>query len=157
MTTDRNMVLIAFLQAQNCTNYPASWRHPAATQDFTSARFYQDIVRKLDASKFPLAFFDDRLAIPDIHADDFRTTVKDGYPRREAGSDALRLGDGVRHRAYGDRRHLLDNLLRALPRRPHLRPLDNLSGGRAARNVVTSLNASEAANFGREELEHDLR
>jgi FMN-dependent oxidoreductase (nitrilotriacetate monooxygenase family) len=36
--------------------------------------------------------------------------------------------------------------------------LDQLTGGRAAWNVVTSLNGSEAANFGRDMvLEHDLR
>ena len=36
--------------------------------------------------------------------------------------------------------------------------LDQLTGGRAAWNVVTSLNRSEAANFGHEAvLEHDLR
>ena len=26
----RQMKLIGFLQAQNCSNYPASWRHPLA-------------------------------------------------------------------------------------------------------------------------------
>ena len=32
----RHMTLVAFLQAQNCSNYTASWRHPAIAQDFTT-------------------------------------------------------------------------------------------------------------------------
>ena len=37
-TTDNNMtrqmVMVGFLQAQNCTNLPASWRHPDSRTDF---------------------------------------------------------------------------------------------------------------------------
>ena len=33
----RQMVMVAFLQAQNCSNYPASWRHAETTQDFLTA------------------------------------------------------------------------------------------------------------------------
>ena len=32
----RQMTLVAFLQAQNCTNFVGSWRHPEAAPDFTS-------------------------------------------------------------------------------------------------------------------------
>jgi hypothetical protein len=35
-----DLTLIAFLQAQNCSNYVASWRHPEAMPDFTSAKYY---------------------------------------------------------------------------------------------------------------------
>ena len=31
----RQMTLVAFLQAQNCTTIPASWRHPEARTDST--------------------------------------------------------------------------------------------------------------------------
>jgi hypothetical protein len=41
MPTNRQMTLVAFLQAQNCSNFPASWRHPAAAQDFMTAEYYQ--------------------------------------------------------------------------------------------------------------------
>jgi len=30
----RQMTLVGFLQAQNCTNFVGSWRHPEAAQDF---------------------------------------------------------------------------------------------------------------------------
>ena len=39
----RQIVLVGFLQAQNCTNLVSSWRHPASRTDFTSPAFYQRI------------------------------------------------------------------------------------------------------------------
>lgn len=65
-----DLTLIAFLQAQNCSNYVGSWRHPEAMQDFLSAKYYQRIARTLEDAKFHLAFFDDRLAMPDMYNDD---------------------------------------------------------------------------------------
>ena len=75
---DRQMTLIGFLQGQNCSNYPASWRHPDAAPDFLSPAYYQRIARTLEAGKFHMAFFDDRLAMPDRYADDFVETVRHG-------------------------------------------------------------------------------
>ena len=74
----RQMTLIAFMQAQNCSNYVGSWRHPSSMSDFTSAEYYQRIARTLEDAKFDLAFFDDRLAMPDIYGDDHRETVANG-------------------------------------------------------------------------------
>ena len=31
-SVDRQMTMVAFLQAQNCSNYPASWRHAATAR-----------------------------------------------------------------------------------------------------------------------------
>ena len=59
----RQMALVGFLQAQNCTNLPSSWRHPESRDDSMSADYYQEIARILEAGKFHMAFFDDRLAI----------------------------------------------------------------------------------------------
>ena len=50
----RQMTLMAFLQAQNCTNLPASWRHPESRTDFLSPDFYREIARVLEAGKFHL-------------------------------------------------------------------------------------------------------
>ena len=55
----RQMKLIGFLQAQNCSNYPASWRHPLAQANWASREYYEHIGRTLEAGKFHLAFFDD--------------------------------------------------------------------------------------------------
>ena len=72
------MVMVGFLQAQNCTNLPASWRHPESRTDFLIADFYREIARVLERGKFHLAFFDDRLAMPDRYGNDHAHTVEHG-------------------------------------------------------------------------------
>ena len=74
----RQMVLVGFLQAQNCTNLPSSWRHPDSRDDSMSADYYQEIARVLEAGKFHMAFFDDRLAMPDRYGNDHAHTVEYG-------------------------------------------------------------------------------
>src|ERR1700758_2100957 len=64
---NRMMTLIAFLQAQNCSNLPGSWRHPSTMQDFLTPEYYQRIARTLEDGKIQMAFFDDRLALPDLY------------------------------------------------------------------------------------------
>lgn len=61
------MTLVAFLQAQNCSNLPGSWRHPSSMPDFATPEYYQRIARTLEDGKIQLAFFDDRLAMPDLY------------------------------------------------------------------------------------------
>ena len=39
----RQVHFVAFLQAQNCTTLPASWRHPDARTDTYSPEYYQHI------------------------------------------------------------------------------------------------------------------
>jgi FMN-dependent oxidoreductase (nitrilotriacetate monooxygenase family) len=158
MAADRQMALIAFLQAQNCSNFPASWRHDQAAGDFMSADYYQRIGRVLEDGKFHMAFFDDRLAMPDVYGDDFRTTIREGIRAVKLdpmlcamaiGGATERLGIGVTYSTtYYEPFHVARTFA----------TLDHLTGGRAAWNVVTSLNSSEAVNFGRDVmLEHDLR
>ena len=72
----RQMTLVAFLQAQNCTNFAASWRHPDSRTDSASPDFYQHIGRVLEAGKFHLGFFDDRLAMPDMLGGNHEHTVE---------------------------------------------------------------------------------
>ena len=158
MSSQRQMALVAFLQAQNCSNFPASWRHPATTSDFTTAEYYQRIGRTLEDGKFHLAFFDDRLAIPDVYDDDFRVTMREGIRAVKLdpmlcasalGHATTHLGVGV---TYSTTYYEPIHVARIFA------TLDHMTGGRAAWNVVTSLNNSEAANFGRDVvLEHDLR
>jgi alkanesulfonate monooxygenase SsuD/methylene tetrahydromethanopterin reductase-like flavin-dependent oxidoreductase (luciferase family) len=154
----RQMTLVAFLQAQNCSNYPASWRHAATTPDFMSADYYQRIARTLEDGRFHMAFFDDRLAMPDRYGDDFRESVRHGI--RVVKLDPVPLltamGMATRHlglgATYSTTYHEPFHVARLFS------TLDHLVGGRAAWNVVTSLNDSEAANFGQEEHpDHDLR
>ena len=151
------ITMIAFLQAQNCSNFPGSWRHPAAMPDFMSAKYYQRIARTLEEAKFHLAFFDDRLAMPDFSGDydmavrhGVRTVKMDLIPLLTAmGMVTSHLGlGGTYSTTYYEPFHVARVFA----------TLDLMIEGRAAWNVVTSLNDSEAANFGQDEhLEHDLR
>ena len=154
----RHMTLVAFLQAQNCSNYTASWRHPATASDFTTPEYYQRIARALEAAKFDLAFFDDRLAMPDIFNDDYRETVRHGIRavKMDLPTILMAMGLATRHlglgATYSTTYYEPYHIARVFA------TLDLMTGGRAAWNVVTSLNDSEAANFGRQHtLDHDLR
>jgi len=53
---NRMMTLVAFLQAQNCSNLPGSWRHPSKMLDFLSPEYYQRIARTLEDGKIQMAF-----------------------------------------------------------------------------------------------------
>ncbi len=158
MTVNRKLVMVGFLQAQNCTNLPASWRHPASRSDFLSPDYYAEIARILERGKFHLAFFDDRLAMPDRYGGDHAHTVE--YGIRCVKLDPLvvlmvmasatqKLGLGATcSTTYYEPFHVARLFS----------TLDHMTNGRAAWNVVTSLNDGEAMNMGRTEvLEHDLR
>jgi FMN-dependent oxidoreductase (nitrilotriacetate monooxygenase family) len=158
MTAPRQMALVAFLQAQNCSNYPGSWRHPATMQDYLGVEYYQRIARTLEAGRFHMAFFDDRLAMPDILGDDPAASLEHGIrvvkldliPILTAmGLTTTHLGLGATYSTtYFEPYHVARVFA----------TLDHMLGGRVAWNVVTSLNDSEAHNMGAEtHLEHDLR
>ena len=65
----RQMAIVGFLQAQNCTQVASSLRHPEARLDFLTADYFQHVARVLEAGKFHLGFFDDRLAMPEYGPD----------------------------------------------------------------------------------------
>ena len=154
----RQMALIAFMQAQNCSNYAGSWRHPSSTPDFMSPEYYQRIARTLEDGRFDMAFFDDRLAMPDIYGASHRATVENGVravkldptPVLMAMACATtHLGLGATYSTTYYEPYHVARLFATL---------DLMTKGRAAWNIVTSLNDSEAENFGRTaHLEHDLR
>ncbi len=154
----RQMTLVGFLQAQNCTNLASSWRHPKSRIDSWSPDYYRHIGRVLEAGKFHLAFFDDRLSMPDMYGHDHGHTVQHGI--RCVKLDAVtvltvmgmateRLGLGA---TYSTTYYEPFHVARLFA------TLDLMTQGRAAWNVVTSLNDGEAQNMGRDEsLDHDLR
>jgi FMN-dependent oxidoreductase (nitrilotriacetate monooxygenase family) len=156
--TNRQMKMVGFLQAQNCSIAPGSWRHPASATDFTSPEYFQRLGRVMEEGRFHLTFFDDRLALPDIFKDDYRDAVANGVRVVKMDPAAIvtmigavtsRLGLGI---TYSTTYYEPFHVARLFG------TLDLMTKGRAAWNVVTSLNNSEAANFGRiEHLAHDLR
>ncbi len=154
----RQIKLIAFLQAQNCSNLPSSWRHPASMLDFTTPEYYQRIARALEDGKIHMAFFDDRLAMPDLYTGEHAEAVANGVRvvkmdpvtvLTAMGLATSRLGLGS---TYSTTYYEPFHVARVFA------TLDLMTRGRVAWNVVTSLNDAEALNFGRDEhLEHDLR
>ena len=154
----RQMTLVAFLQAQNCSNFPSSWRHPLSRADTWSADYYRHLGRVLEEGKFHLGFFDDRLSMPDIYGHDHGHTVKHGI--RCVKLDAVtvltvmgmateRLGLGA---TYSTSYYQPFHVARVFA------TLDLMTEGRAAWNVVTSLNDGEAQNMGRDQVTaHDER
>jgi FMN-dependent oxidoreductase (nitrilotriacetate monooxygenase family) len=155
---NRTIKMVGFLQAQNCSIAPGSWRHPAAATDFLTPDYFTRAARILEEGKFHLAFFDDRLAMPDIYGRDHVAAVENGIRVVKMDPATIlavmsqattRLGlGGTYSTTYYEPFHVARLFA----------TLDLMTYGRAAWNVVTSLNDSEAANFGRtEHLEHDLR
>lgn len=155
---DRQIVLVGFLQAQNCSNYPASWRHPKSATDFLTPQYYQRIARVLEEGKFQLAFFDDRLAMPDIYGRDHADAVRNGVRVVKMdpvpilavmGAATTRIGlGGTCTTTYYEPFHIARMFM----------TLDQMTAGRAAWNVVTSLNDSEGLNMGAERIiAHDQR
>jgi FMN-dependent oxidoreductase (nitrilotriacetate monooxygenase family) len=154
----RQMIMVGFLQAQNCTNHVCSWRHPLSRTDSWSPAYYQHLGKVLEQGKFHLGFFDDRLSMPDIYGRDHAHTVQHGI--RCVKMDAVtvltvlgmateRLGLGA---TYSTSYYEPFHVARVFA------TLDLMTRGRAAWNVVTSLNDGEAQNMGRDEVtEHDLR
>jgi FMN-dependent oxidoreductase (nitrilotriacetate monooxygenase family) len=154
----RQMTLVAFLQAQNCTNFPSSWRHPLSRTDTWSADYYRHLGRLLEQGKFHLGFFDDRLSMPDMYGRNHAHTVEHGIRcvKLDAvtvltvmGMAAQRLGLGATYStSYYEPFHVARLFA----------TLDLMTEGRAAWNVVTSLNDGEAQNMGRAEvIAHDER
>ncbi len=154
----REIKLVAFLQAQNCTTIPAAWRHPDARADFTSAAYYQHIGKVLEHGKFDIGFFDDRLAMPDMYLGDHAHVIEHGIRAVKMDPTAVlmamamgteRLGLGA---TYSTTYHQPFHVARLF------QTIDLMSNGRAAWNVVTSVNDNEARNMGRDKvIDHDVR
>ncbi|GIS93083.1 MAG: hypothetical protein CM1200mP22_03200 [Dehalococcoidia bacterium] len=156
--SDRNMLLVAFLQASNCSNYTGSWRHPDTDSAFMNLEFYQNIATTLERGKFHLAFVDDRLAMPSRFGDSFEGAVEHGI--RVVKLDLVpiitAMGLATKHlglgATYSTTYYSPYHVARLFA------SLDHFTQGRSAWNVVTSLNDSEAQNFGvQEHLDHDDR
>ncbi|MFF3878839.1 LLM class flavin-dependent oxidoreductase [Streptomyces sp. NPDC001978] len=142
------LALVAFMQAGNTSVYAGSWRHPATEHRYLDASYYADLGRLLERGLFDLMFFDDRLAMPGIHGGSVADAVR--YGARPVKLDlsvvlgvlsqaTSRIGLGA---TYSTTYHAPFHVARTFG------TLDHLSGGRAAWNVVTSVNDREAQNFG---------
>ncbi|MGE0419147.1 MAG: NtaA/DmoA family FMN-dependent monooxygenase, partial [Acetobacteraceae bacterium] len=154
----RQMVMVGFLQAQNCTTLASAWRHPEARTDFTTAAYYQKIGQVLEAGKFQLAFFDDRLAMPDIYGGNPAEVVANGVRvvKLDPVATLLAMGFGTKYLGIGATASTTYYEPFDVARR--FQTVDHMIGGRAAWNVVTSVNDGVAHNMGRDvHMGHDAR
>ncbi len=154
----RQMSLVGFMQAGSTTVYAGSWRHPATEHGFLHAGYYAKLGRTLEEGCFDMMFFDDRLAMPGIYGGSVADAVRLGArPVKLDLSIVLGVVAGATERiglgaTYSTTYYSPYHVARTFA------TLDHLSGGRAAWNVVTSVNDSEAQNYGlREHLDHDAR
>jgi FMN-dependent oxidoreductase (nitrilotriacetate monooxygenase family) len=157
-TANRQMSLVGFMQAANTSVYAGSWRHPATEHAFLTASYYEKLGRTLEDGCFDLMFFDDRLAMPGIYAGSVAEAVRLGArPVKLDLSIVLGVVAGATRSiglgaTYSTTYYSPFHVARTFA------TLDHLSGGRAAWNVVTSVNDGEAQNFGVEHhLDHDAR
>ncbi|MCI0829565.1 MAG: LLM class flavin-dependent oxidoreductase, partial [Chloroflexi bacterium] len=120
--------------------------------------FYQNIAATLERGKFHLAFIDDRLAMPSRYGDSFEEAVENGIRviKLDLVPIITAMGLATKHlglgATYSTTYYSPFHVARLFA------SLDHFTKGRVAWNVVTSLNDSEAQNFGvREQPEHDDR
>jgi FMN-dependent oxidoreductase (nitrilotriacetate monooxygenase family) len=158
MSATRQMSLVGFMQAGNATVYAGSWRHPATEHGFLTASYYAKLGRTLEEGCFDMMFFDDRLAMPGIYGGSVAEAVRHGArPVKLDLSIVLGVLAGATEHiglgaTYSTTYYSPFHVARTFA------TLDHLTGGRAAWNIVTSVNDSEAQNFGVDHvLGHDER
>ncbi len=155
----RHLHLAGFLLAGPVVHSHAVWRHPETQGDFLDPAYYVRAAKALEEGLFDFLFFADRLAVGDQLGGSRETALRLG------AQDATRLDPlpllsylvaHTRHLGLGCNRSTTyyepAHIARAFA------TLDHLSRGRAAWNIVTSMNDSEGRLFGKDRhLEHDLR
>ena len=156
--TKRTMALVGFMQAGSTTVYAGSWRHPATEHGFLTSGYYAKLGRTLEDGCFDMLFFDDRLAMPGIYEGSVAQAVRlAARPVKLDLSVVLGVVAGATSHiglgaTYSTTYYSPFHVARTFA------TLDHLSGGRAAWNVVTSVNDGEARNYGfSEHLGHEER
>ena len=147
------------MQAGNATVYAGSWRHPATEHGFLTASYYE----KLGPHPRRGLLRHDVLRRPPGHARHLRRVGGRGRPPRGPPGEARPEhrarrpgrpppGRSASGATYSTTYYSPFHVARTFA------TLDHLTGGRAAWNVVTSVNDSEAQNFGVDQvLAHDER
>ena len=154
----REMVLVAFIQAANCSNYPGSWRHPEADHSFLTPQYYQNIAETLESGKFHLAFLDDRLAMPSQYRDSYEDAVRYGIRSVKLDLIPIMTAMGLATHNLGIGGTYSTSYYQPFHVARLFATLDHMTSGRSAWNVVTSLNDAEAQNFGlNKHMTHDDR
>lgn len=146
----KQLHLGAIITAGPGTGASGAWRYPSSEQHrFLEASYYQHIARTLERGKFDLIFFADKLAVPGRFPAAVEANLRTGS-WGAAHPDPLLLVTAIA--AATERIGLASTISTSYQAPFHvaraLSTLDHISGGRAAWNVVTSTEDSEAQNFG---------
>ncbi len=144
------MHLAAFVSAGPVSGSHGGWRHPAADRDITSLGYYTRLARTLEDGCFDFVFMADILAVPDRLHDSMDSQLRYG------ALGALRLDPMIVLAAMcavtshvGLACTISTTYYEPFAIARAMATLDHMSGGRAAWNIVTSFQDSEARNFGR--------
>lgn len=129
-------------------NHVAAWLHPGSQIDAgTNFKHYVQLAQTAERGKFDLIFLADAIATRDGN---LQALCR--WPQYMAYFDPLTLLAGIA--AVTSHIGLVSTATTSFNEPYHLArrlaSLDHMSGGRAGWNVVTSSNASEAFNFGRD-------
>ena len=156
----KKMHLAQFLVHGPTYHSLAMWRHPRtaeANYEWSQAELYQHIAQVCERGKFDMVFFADLNNISDTYRGSLEPALR--YATQAPEHDPIPLlswmGAVTRHIGLGATFSI-----------SHQHPyyaarlwatIDHLTRGRAAWNVVTSLNHNQAANFGEERQPTELR
>jgi FMN-dependent oxidoreductase (nitrilotriacetate monooxygenase family) len=155
----RQIHLSAFLLTGPVIHSHAVWRHPETIGNYLDPEYYARTARVVEEGLFDFLFFADRLAVGDQMGGSRDVALR--YGAQDATrldplpilsylvGQTRRLGLGAtRSTTYYEPAHIAREFA----------TLDHLSKGRAAWNIVTSMNDSEGRLFGKDKhLEHDQR
>ncbi len=155
----RQIHLSAFLLTGPVIHSHAVWRHPETVGSYLDPEYYARTARVVEEGLFDFLFFADRLAVGDQMGGSRDVALR--YGAQDATrldplpilsylvGQTRKLGLGAtRSTTYYEPAHIAREFA----------TLDHLSKGRAAWNIVTSMNDSEGRLFGKDKhLEHDLR
>ncbi|WP_224039700.1 LLM class flavin-dependent oxidoreductase [Paraburkholderia unamae] len=153
MTThSHQMHLAAFALAGPVSGNHGGWRYPSADTNLLSASYYKRLGQLLEGGRFDLLFLADVLAVPNRYQGSIDSQLRYGA----LGSLRLEPLTVLATVAAATERLGLASTISTSYFEPFqvarsLATLDHLSEGRSAWNIVTSFQAAEAANFGRDE------
>jgi FMN-dependent oxidoreductase (nitrilotriacetate monooxygenase family) len=143
----------AIITAGPGTGAFGAWRYPSSEQfRFLDGDYYRHIARTLERGKFDLIFFADKLAVPGRFPKAVDANLRSGSWGAAHPDPMLLLANIA---AATERIGLASTISTSYQSPFHVAravgTLDHLSKGRAAWNVVTSTEDSEARNFGLDE------
>src|SRR6478735_580807 len=141
----KQLHLGGFQIASQVTHSHAAWRHPASDTNFLTPEYYHRIGRILERGRFDFVFFADLLR----RGTQATATLDPSIIAASIAAVTTHLGVAITKSATYFHPYELARIFSSL---------DHITKGRVAWNIVTSLTASEAQNFGQDDhLGHEYR